>query len=52
MTAKPFTGGAVDSDYIDRHAEFGFAKTVGPVIGEAPRFVFSATFNAPPAFLP
>lgn len=52
MTAKPFTGSAVDLEYVNRHAEFGFAKTVGPIVGEAPRFVFSATFSAPPALLP
>lgn len=52
MTARPFTGASTDMDYINRHAEFGFAKTVGPIIGDAPRFVFSATFEAPPALLP
>lgn len=52
MTTEPFTGSAIDSTYINRHAEFGYAKNVGPIVGEAPRFVFSATFNAPPALLP
>lgn len=52
MTAEPFTGGAIDQDFINANAEFGYAKTLGPIVGEAPRFVFSATFEAPPVLLP
>jgi len=53
MTAEPFTGAsAIDSAYVNENAEFGYAKTLGPIVGEAPRFVFSATFEAPPALLP
>jgi len=53
MTAEPFTGAsAIDSAYVNENAEFGYAKTLGPIVGEAPRFVFSATFEAPPVILP
>lgn len=53
MPRQPFTGETpITQDYLTRHAEFGFATSVGPIVGEAPRFVFSATFNAPPALLP
>lgn len=52
ITAKPFTGSPIDLDYVNRHAEFGYAKAVGPIVGEAPRFKWSADFVAPPALLP
>jgi hypothetical protein len=53
VTAQPFTGSAaIEQDYVNRHAEFGFATTLGPIIGEALRFVFSARFKAPPVLLP
>lgn len=53
VTAQPFTGSAAtEQDYVNRHAEFDFATTLGPIVGEAPRFVFSARFQAPPVLLP
>lgn len=50
--SKPFSGTPVSIEYINRHAEFGYAKTIGPIVGEMPRFKFSADFAAPPALLP
>lgn len=52
MPAKPFTNGTTDMDYVNRHAEFGYCRNAGPIVGEAPRFVFSAEFTAPPPILP
>lgn len=52
MPNEPFTGSAIDLDFVSENAEFGYAKTLGPIVGDAPRFVFSATFEAPPALLP
>ena len=52
MTAEPFTGGGVDAAYVNKFAEFGYANSIGPIKGEAPRFVMSAGFVAPPALLP
>ena len=52
MAAEPFTGSTPDPDFINRHAQFGYFSTLGPVVGDPPRFVFSGTFNAPPAWLP
>lgn len=52
ITAKPFTGSPIDSAYINRHAEFGYAKSIGPISGEAPRLKMTADFAAPPALLP
>lgn len=52
ITSKPFTGTAIDPVFVNRHAEFGYAKTVGPIVGEAPRFKWSADFVSPPALLP
>lgn len=50
---QPFSGQAsVDQDYLNANAMFGRATTLGPIIGEAPRFVFSANFEAPPVLLP
>lgn len=53
IAAAPFSGvSTLDADYVNRHAEFGLCKSVGPIVGEAPRFTFSAAFSAPPAVLP
>ena len=53
MTAAPFTGAtSIDTDYLHRHAQFGYFSTVGPITGQAPRFMFSGQFDAPPAWLP
>ena len=52
MTAEPFTGGGIDAAYVNKFAEFGYANNIGPIKGEAPRFVMSAGFVAPPALLP
>lgn len=52
ITSKPFTGTPIDLDYVNQHAEFGYARSIGEIVGEAPRFVMSAQFAAPPALLP
>ena len=53
IAAAPFTGAtAIDQEYVNRHAQFGVATSCGPIVGEAPRFVFSARFQAPPVLLP
>lgn len=52
ITSEPFTRSPFDMDYVNRHAEFGYADSVGPIVGEAPKFVFSASFQAPPVLLP
>ena len=52
ITSKPFTGTPISMEYVNRHAEFGYAKTIGPIVGEEPRFKMTADFVAPPALLP
>jgi len=52
ITSEPFTGTPIDLDYVNQHAEFGYARSIGEIVGEAPRFVMSAQFAAPPALLP
>lgn len=52
ITAQPFTGSPVDILYVHQHAKFGYAVSLGPIAGEAPRFVFSGQFQAPPVLLP
>lgn len=52
ITSKPFTGTPIDIAYVTKHAEFGYANSIGEITGEAPRFVMSAEFVAPPALLP
>lgn len=52
ITAQPFTRAPINLDYVNRHAEFGYCRSPGPITGDAPRFVFSAEFVAPPPILP
>lgn len=52
ITGEPFTRAPVTLENVIRHAEFGYCSTPGPITGDAPRFVMSAQFTAPPALLP
>lgn len=52
IIGAPFTNAAVTLEYVNRHAEFGYLSDPGPITGEAPRFIMSAKFTAPPALLP
>lgn len=51
ITAKPYTGLPIDPIYVQRHAKFGYASSIGPITGEAPRWVMSASFTEPPPLL-
>lgn len=52
ITGEPFSRAPVTLEHVQRHAEFGYCSNPGPIVGDAPRFVFSAQFTAPPALLP
>lgn len=52
ITGEPFSNSAVTIANVNRHAEFGYCSNPGPIVGQAPRFVMSAQFTAPPALLP
>lgn len=49
ITAKPYTGLPIDPAFVRRHARFGYASNIGPIVGEEPRWVMSAAFTEPPA---
>lgn len=52
ITGEPFTRTPITLANVNRHAEFGYCSSPGPIVGDAPRFVMSAQFIAPPALLP
>ena len=52
ITGEPFSRAPITLAHVQRHAEFGYCSSPGPIVGDAPRFVFSAGFTAPPALLP
>lgn len=52
IASEPFKRAPVDPAIVNQRSEFGYCGSAGPIKGEAPRWVFSAQFTAPPALRP